>query len=292
MKYAGMVLFGLVVLIGLPASGAAFTFGPEGQGNPYYAPAIPLDEVALSFDGDLSEWTWLPKKFQFSFGNVPRYSAIFDEEGFWPKDDFDVFVYGPAWIPAMNKYAFAVHKVDDVLYGPDENLQACYKEDCMQWCIDPDASAGEYRGENNSRQAQQNFITPNQGGHLGLFGPEELWWEFEEPYCLFGKNVDPATGSYDIEVAITLWDWLDASVETSTEHQLEPDQLIGGTFYVNDVDSEEKGASIGWHFADPWKDANAFAAFYMMSVEDTKAEKAAETAVEQNTWGRVKATFR
>ena len=95
-------------------------------------------------------------------------------------------VYGPAWIPKLNMWAFAVQVTDDVLSAPSEKLSDSWMEDNLQWCMDADNSGGSYRGPRiDSQQAQQNFFTPKQGGRVGLFlasstvDDTTLWWAFE-----------------------------------------------------------------------------------------------------------------
>jgi len=48
---------------------------------------------------------------------------------------------------------------------------------------------------------------------------------------------------------------------------------------------------VAWHYADPWKDASAFTAFYVMSEEESRAEIEA-VSVEPSTWGAIKAAFK
>ena len=294
MRYAAVIL-GLLVVVGVAG---AFQGDPEtGLGlpsNPYYLFCIP-EEYVPTMDGDLSDWAFMPKKWVYTFENVPRKSSAI-AEGKISKDDFDVIIYGPAWCAATNTLMFAVHKVDDISYHPfttAEDLGPSFKEDNQQWCTDPDGSGGLYRGAEaggDSRNAQQNCYNP-KWNRVFLFGDQKLWWEFEEPYTYWGSTVDKATGSYDMEVSQTLWDWLEETPEQSTKHIFEPGQIIGLTFLVVDRDSEEDAVGVAWHYADPWKDASTFTAFYVMSEEESRAEMA-KPAVEPSTWGTIKAAFK
>jgi len=288
----GALLLGFL-LVGSPG---AFKGDPEtGLGtpsNPYHLFCIP-PEYTPTIDGDLSDWAFMPKKWVYTLENVPRKSSAI-AEGKISKDDFDVIIYGPAWCAETNTLTFAVRKVDDVLYNPEatrENPGPSYKADHHTWCIDPDGSGGEYRSpEPDSRNAQMNCYNPAID-MVFLYGDDDLRWALEEPYTRWASKVDRATGSYDFEISQTLWDWLEASPEASRKHSFTPGELLGMTFLLVDRDSEGDALGVAWHYADPWKDADNFAAFCVMSEEESRAE-IGNPAVGSNAWGAVKATFR
>ncbi|HDN67810.1 MAG TPA: hypothetical protein ENF86_02530 [Firmicutes bacterium] len=299
MRYLIAILT-IAALVCVAGSANAFT-GCEYWGytdigsatNPYMLYAIP-DEYVPTIDGDLSDVGWMPDGvMSFTRDTAPRAFGVVGGEladiADVPRDNFDVVVYGPAWVPATNSLYFGVHKVDDILYCPGEALGDCWKEDNQQWCTDPSGAGGNFRQGQNCNTAQQNFYTPKQGGHVGHFGPEEYNWRFEAPYGFFAQNLDEATGSYDMELMYNLWDWLDASPDESEPHTFEPGQLIGLTFYVRDRDDEDgNGAGIAWHCEDIWTDASLFTAFSVRPVEETLEF----LATEPSTWGGIKAMFK
>ncbi len=298
MRYLIAVL-SIAALVCVAGSANAFT-GCEFWGytdigsatNPYMLYAIP-DEYVPAIDGDLADVGWMPEGMYFTRDTAPRAigvigGAVADIE-LVARDNFDAVVYGPAWVPATNSLYFGVHKVDDLLYAPSEDLGACWGEDNQQWCTDPSGAGGNFRQEQNCNTAQQNYYTPKQGGHLGGWNPVEYDWRFEAPYGFFAQDVDEATGSYDMELMYNLWDWLDVSADDSELHVFEPGQLIGLTFYVRDRDDAEgTGALLGWHCEDIWTDASLFTAFMVRPVSDTYALM----ATEPSTWGGIKAMFK
>ena len=77
-----------------------------------------------------------------------------------------MLIYGPCWIPANNMVAFAVHKVDDILYAPGESVYDAWAEDVIQWGTDADHGHEEAA---DGSEYQQSFFTPKQGGYVGVF---------------------------------------------------------------------------------------------------------------------------
>ena len=299
MRYL-IAILSIAALVCVAGSANAFT-GCEFWGytdigsatNPYMLYAIP-DEYVPAIDGDLADVGWMPEGMYFTRDTAPRAIGVVGGAAVdiaeVARDNFDAVVYGPAWVPATNSLYFGVHKVDDILYAPSEDLGACWGEDNQQWCTDPSGAGGNFRVEgNNCNTAQQNYYTPKQGGHLGHFGPVEYNWQFEAPTGFFAQDLDEATGSYDMEVMYKIWDWLDASEGESEEHIFEVGQLIGLTFLVVDRDSEEDAVGLNWHCADPWRNADSFPAWVVLSVEDTNELM---MATEPSTWGGIKAMFK
>lgn len=268
---------GLLILAG---SAAAFVYGPNGEGNPYYAPAIP-DRLVPTMDGNLADWAWMPSQWVFTMNNAPGQIKGNKE---WVRDDFDVAIYGPAWIPATNMYAFAVHKVDNIWYDPAAEVWGDNDGEAMQWCTDPDASGGPYPG---GRGAQQNFFSLKDGGFVGCFQLRDMSrFIFEEPHCFWQATMDISTGSFDLELMYHLWDYVGDLESESEIHTFEAGQSIGGTFLCYDQDNPETYVGMWWHFAEPSSDSGNYARFEMLPLSETEA--ALSTPVETTTWGQIK----
>ena len=264
----------------------AHTFGPDGQGNPYFAPAVPADLVP-TYDGDLSDWAWFPPS------NIAT-PDWFTQLGDWteseqvPKDDFDVIVYGPAWIPSLNMMTFAIHRVDDIFFTRSDNFQDSWDEDVIQFGIDADHGGEPKEG---SQEFQQAFFSPKLGGAAGHYAPEDMQWAFQEPHTFWAMQ--PATlegtnGTFDMEIQLAVWDHMDPAGEAaSTRHQLEAGQIVGFTIEI--IDSEE-GCSECPDVEFDWASISVGAAslpdWFLMSVEDTLP--LIPTAVENDSWGRIK----
>ena len=294
MKQVMILLMSAVLVVGFFGIAGADLFGPNGEGNPWYLPAIP-DHLIPTYDGDLSDWAFMPDQYVYTPDFFASFGNWTDAEAAVPKDDWDIIIYGPAWIPSMNMVTFAAHVVDDLLYVPSENLQDAWKEEGMQWATDADHG---HDPKENSEEYQQNFFTPKQGGHVGLFGPEELWWEFEEPYCYWGWTPPPGAGSpagYDFEIAIALWDHLDPAGEgASTRHMMEAGQIIGFSIEAYDADGEADPVApyefpdVEFDFGNTAIGGEVLPNWLLLSVEESDMPA---VAVESSTWGRIKSTF-
>jgi hypothetical protein len=99
----------------LGLSGTIWAHTPPGV--VYSAPAIPDDKIP-TFDGDLSDWAWFPKEAIVTRDTAPRRRPNIDA-GVVSKEDFDCVIYGPAWIPKLNMWAFAVGCHDRKRQGDD-----------------------------------------------------------------------------------------------------------------------------------------------------------------------------
>ena len=282
----------VVVLLGFSGLAGAYTYGPDGQGNPYWCPAIP-DEYIPTMDGNLNDWAWLPSKWVFDVESTVVNGLHGTPIGLetWTRDDFDAQVYGPCWIPSTNMYAFAAHKVDDVWWQPAEGVYESHVGDALQFNNDPDGSGGDTDGVN----AQQAFFTMMDGGFIGCYQQPDgvpIRHAYEDPNCFWAAEMDIATGSYDFEIMLYLWDELYPLEEESLQHVFEPGQSMGIGMWIPDRDDTESTISIGWHFASP-NTADGFARLEIMPVEETyKAIEEEPMAVESTTWGAVKALLR
>ena len=233
----------------------ALPVGVDGKatGPIYLARRIP-EGTEIKVDGDLSDWQWLAPVFSTS-----------DEFPFarWdvPEEDFGVEVK-VAWSPETNMLYHAVKVTDDKLLTlPREQAQKMWRYDLLELFIDADGSGGNYRGENNSAQAQQYFLylPPDRSACFGLFGPQEkLGWSLKAPYAKYAAKYDGKTICY--ELAQNVWDFLGESPQQSRLHNLKAGQVMGWKITVKDRDNE-KEAPIGCTLrpSDAWENADNFA---------------------------------
>jgi len=288
MKGKILLMAALAVALVITGTANAHLFGPQGQGNPYFMPAVPAEYIP-TYDGDLSDWAWFPPAYIFPpewFIGIGNWT---EAEAEVPKDDFDVLIYGPAWIPSQNMVTFALHKVDDIFFvhGPDFNTSS--DEDVCQFTIDAD-HGGEDPGQGNDYQ--QAAFSPKLGGMMGCYpGGGTVDWAFQPPYAFFGMQpavVEGTNGTFDMEMQTLIWDWIDASGEASSIlHQLQAGQIIG--FSVEVIDTEE-GVSefpdVEFDFGNTANGGTILPDYFLMSEADTRP--LIPTAVENTSWGRIK----
>ena len=289
MKSRVLLIAAMAACLAIAGGAQAHTFGPDGQGNPYFAPAVPADYIP-TYDGDLTDWAWFPPAYLHD----PDFFATL---GDWveseqvPKDDFDVIVYGPAWIPSLNMMTYAIHRVDDIFFTRSDDYQDSWDEDVIQFAIDAD-HGGDIKAE--SQEYQQAFFSPKLGGSAGCYAAPEMQWAFQEPHTYFGMqpaSVEASNGTFDMEIQMYIWDHLDPAGEgSSTKHQLEAGQIVG--FSIEIIDSEE-GCSecpdVEFDWASISVGGESAPDFFLMSEEDTMPLIA--TAVQNDSWGRVKKAF-
>lgn len=292
MKAKSISLAALVCALALSGTAQAHLFGPSGQGNPYFAPAVPAGFIP-TYDGNLADWAWFPPAYTFTPDWFTQIGNFTTEEANVPKDDFDVIIYGPAWIPSLNMMTFAVHKVDDTYFTRSDEYQDSWNEDVIQFGIDAD-HGGEAKGDNTTYQ--QAFFSPKLGGSLGCYGCTDpnLLWAFGEPHAFFGlrpASVEGTNGTFDVEVQLHIWDVLDeAGASASSLHQLAPGQIVG--FSIEIIDSEggvSEFPDVEFDFGDVSIGGAVLPDYFLMSEADTLP--LIPTAVQDNSWGRIKQAF-
>jgi hypothetical protein len=268
----------------------AHLFGPNGEGNPWFVPAI-ADEYIPTYDGDLSDWAFFPPVYTITPDWFIAIGNFSDEEQAVPKDDFDVVIYGPAWIPSQNMMTWAVHKVDDIFSTRSEEHYDSFNEDVVQFAIDADHSGGDEAGDGSIYQ--QAGFSPKLGGMAGCYtGGGTVNWAFQEPYLFFGMQppvVEGTNGTFDVELQHIIFDFLDPSgIDASTPHQLEAGQIIGYTIEVIDTEEGvEEFPDVEVDFGNTANGGGVLADWFLMSVAETRPLYIA-TAVENDSWGRIK----
>ena len=286
-----IVVMSMALIVGLPSLAGAHLFGPNGEGNPWYMLAIP-EEYIPTIDGDLSDWAWMPSQYVFTPDFFASFGNWSDAEAEVPKDDFDVLIYGPCWIPANNMVAFAVYKVDDILYAPNEEFSNSTTEDVVQWATDAD-HGGDEPGE--GEQYQQNYFTPKRGGYSGVYpGGGTRDWINNEPSAFWAADIQD-NGTFSFEIMLKLYDVAPASEigtipEGAVEHICAPHQMIGFSLEICDADSESEieFPDVEFDFGNIALGGDVIPDYYLMPVEETYKLL---TAVQGSSWGRIKATF-
>lgn len=291
MKGKTLFLLAMVGLLAVAGAANAHTFGPNGEGNPFFAPAVP-ESMIPTYDGDLSDWSWFPPEYIFTPEDFVALGQWSDAEADVPKDDFDVVIYGPAWIPSQNMMTWAVHKVDDIFSTRSDDFYTSYNEDVVQFAIDADHGGQEAAG---GEAYQQSGFSPKLGGMAGCYqGGGDVDWAYQEPYLFFGMEppvVEGTNGTFSVELQHMIFDWLDpAGINGSTVHQLEAGQIIGYSMEIIDTEEGvEEFPDVEFDWANTALGGEALADFYLMSVEDTMP--LIPTAVENTSWGRVKSAL-
>ena len=301
-----LVLFAVAIAIAVTGSADAHLFGENGEGNPWFLPAV-RDDVIPTIDGDLSDWAFWPDEYTFTPENWPAVGQWNEEEAAnTTKDDFDVIVYGPAWIPSTSEIIWAAHKVDDYFYGPDECYCMGWAEDNMQIAIDADHGGDEFGADdiannvlNRGLQYQQNYLMPKHGGIHGVFVDHRgLDYAYAPPWAFFEFSrrdwVEGGDGSYDIEHRFTAFTSLSNNgIDDAVVHTFQPGDIIGLSVDITDYDADgERQGDVDLDYGNISFGGDQLGDFYLLSVEETQdLYKDVPTAVENASWGRVKAAL-
>jgi|SaaInl8_200m_RNA_FD_contig_41_988432_length_1319_multi_14_in_0_out_0_2 hypothetical protein len=285
-----ILLVVMAMILAIAGAAGAHTFGSDGQGNPFFAPAVPAEYIP-TYDGDLSDWAWFPPAYIFTPDDFIAFGNWNAAEADVPKDDFDVVIYGPAWIPSQNMMTFAVHKVDDIFSTHSESFYDSWDEDVVQFSIDADHGGEDVGG---GEDYQQSAFSPKLGGMTGCYASEEIEWAYAPPYLFFGMSpaiVEGTNGTFDVELQHNIFDWMDpAGIDASTMHTLAAGQIIGYSMEI--IDTEEgvvEFPDVEFDWANTANGGTALADYFLMSEEDTRP--LIPTAVESTSWGRVKSAL-
>lgn len=278
----------------------------------YELPTADLPDVR---DGTLEDWEdVLPGQSLDHNSFLPL--AVADGAAVDPADlAYRVFM---AWHSAGVHLFAALERVDDVYVNTYEGGDPInfWQFDSMEFMVDGDHSGGSYNGfsaEEYSEeerklltnfQAQQYVAIPESpdGISMGYQGNGAGWVPFP-PYGDGGGfndgNESPNTAV--IEVMVTPFDELNwQGPEVSRRSTLAAGRIIGFQFSIPDFDAGcaacDPGGYHGFHTLsgqpNTWRLAENFVDGELIGCDTGDCGSAPATAVEANSWGRIKAGLR
>ena len=302
-------LLTLVLSLGLVA--AASAHAPEGvvhQAFQWPAGTEP------TLDGDLSEWAIVPDDYRIPF------SICLDGEGNPPTDFSDLnseVIVG--WSESENKLYVMDQRFDDFYdrdgvgggAGGDDTIEMHHDGDHGGepfWVSGDDFPDADERALNMGRYAQTYHTRfPDLPGSTGEGGETWAWfwvsqstWHDQPEYMDWGFQIDGQLNSGEATVFIefnrVMWDefvWNDPDASVQTD--LQEESIIGLGWMFGDQDgsgtNEEKPPVETWFMsgaADAWK-TSASASDFLLAPVDPRVDF--ETAVEEESWGRIKEAF-
>jgi hypothetical protein len=232
--------------------------------------------------------------------------AVGDGAGYDPNDmDYQIWF---GWNESTGTVWGAMERSDDVYVNEYEggNTGDFWRWDsCIELMLDGDHTGGAYADASNcegcdeeamnlfdNRQAQQ-FLTiadSPDDSHIGYHGKAQTWFIYP-PYCFGGG------GSYGTAPVVSVSEFyvtpMDNLIyndpEASQASQLFTDKIIGFQISVPDFETGP-GAYHAFHTlsgqAQTWQLAERFVDARLVGGSGT-----GPTAVEENSWGRIKASF-
>jgi hypothetical protein len=303
-KYTALLI---AVAFSFGLAGSALAHLPEGY--MYFAFQFP-DHLVPSMDGDLGDWDFVPDVYRID--NENHMIESFVQENRDPGGAFDastlVLNAIIGWNETQNRMIFTTWYWDD-MHQVDRAAEAgglMHTDDCIEIMIDADHTGGKFRGlgetdEEKRRlecsQAQRyaisepapdarGFRSANFGAWTEAKGGVNADWGWSYDGVLMGE------GMLYCEFSIRPWDDLNfEGPDVSLEHDLEEGEIIGMNLSYGDFDETDDYMSYWTHSGGSGTTSNAsvLADFLLMEVEEGLPD--APTAVEQGSWGRIKASF-
>ncbi len=260
---------------------------------------LPTSDLPDLHDGTLEDWEEVLPNASLGHNDFVRYG--FDSTTIDPEDlAFRAFL---AWHNASQRLFVAVERIDNAYIGLGQG-------DGTMFFVDGDHSGGEYEtvtssGEREADkafthvQAQWYFVSPEplEGRLMREGGPADAWVA-NPPWADAGGFQIGEAPNYSVnELVITPWDVLDwRGADRSQRSSLIAGQIIGLQFAILDID--EPSWMQGLYYltprtiepGQPWT-ADTFADGELIPCFRGDCSGAI-TAVSQDSWGRIKASFR
>ena len=283
---------------------------------------VPADFIGLfwqwpsnqvpTLDGDLSEWAVIPDDYSFT---TEKANAKFSpgEGMFIPNDTPDLasidFKVTFSYVDGQSRLYYGYERFDDVWTSDDD----------IEIFIDGDHTGGTYWSEEGmseeeaarakGRQAQIYHIFADDGFRLGGDRWNWFWmtqgdWHEQPPWSDIGYQYEGTPGSFQ-EVTLsaefyeTIWDdfnWQDP--DGSIQHVMREGEIIGHGINLWEFDGTEEtyrtdGCECGATWSDntageTWVDASFFPDYLLDEVQTDLIG----TAVEEDSWGNIKASMR
>ena len=266
----------------------------------------PADKLPV-FDGDLSDWDIVPEEFWLTHENYNVDSYVGANESKAGLDPSDLsFRWMTSFVQGSSKLYWAYERYDDYWFQSDD----------IEPTIDADHSGGNFwqvegmsdeeAARNRSRHAQIYHLWFDDGLFMGdTFGDNSEWvwmwmtsadWYGELPYTNAAYTINsgtPGNGeefSVTAEFMLTAWDDFNyQDPEGSVEHFMMEGEVIGLSVNVWDHDGEDPMQTARWSLTSVGEsnvNADYLADFVLTEID----EELMATAVEEDSWGNVKAS--
>lgn len=306
MKNNKLLLLGCAVM--LATSSIAFAH-VEAE---FFLPQV-ADPSAMTIDGDEGDWGWYDRSFAFT----PEHFYDASGNDGYTKEDFD-FALFMAWSQPPDNRLWGFYRVqDDTLTVVEEDPKRWWADDNLQLTLDIDHSGGDFLGVNldhvNTGQRYHIRILPLPGQAVFFNSlieqidlPSILWnqdiFEGEQTEVVITEwTLSPAGASngslnvsYTIEWAMETYDITQPTKEESVRHIFAADQVVHLGPRPNDADTGPFNHRLIPIGSDEQQDQKGdfMPDFYTLACEDCPNAGtmggAGGTAVEDNSWGRIK----
>ncbi len=251
-------------------------------------------------DGEFDDWEGIAPVLQMAdFGDLVA-GAVADAL------DFDLQVW-IGWNDTENRLYLAVEVTDDIHQVDRPTGSATtriFQDDDLEVFVDADHSGGQYADFSDLSPDEQLARNGTEANHFVLAGPHEDgedfvnfsaagWYALRDgPYTQADLRFDGTPGGVGVtryEMSLVLFDRVNVTADfLSSRHDLRPGEVIGFNLELNDFDSHSE------LFDAKWSLSGGFNAFRLSDrFTDLWLEPPViATAVQDVSWGRIKASFR
>jgi len=299
----------LTVIVAICLVGSAWAHEPPGF--TYYAFQWP-DGLLPTLDGDISDWEVVPEAYVLTTADLYEQLQGLGIRGSGYDASNMAVECVVAWNETTNRLWIYTTVFDNLtLVQRDAGSPAVmYKDDSLEIMFDADHSGGQFRGgvegfsdEENLRFRQStaqkfNFSIPSPDEFELFIGDASEWYYVNGGQIFeWGWSFDGVLGGEGTRVFEWTWQgWDDLNFEgpdVSLVHDLEEGDIVGFNIAWNDNDTVgELGQPVYWTLCgadQTFKRADRFADVLLTELEPDLP--VGPTAVQPQTWGRIKSTF-
>ena len=275
---------------------ATMAWGHYPPGEFLFAVQFP-DENLPTVDGNIAEWSVIPQ-VPYEVGNDMYSDAVYSKvRGEIDVSDLSVRqIVG--WNDNNNRLYIMAEVFDNVHNADREDPAQFWADDAWEIYINPThEDGGDDAGLDYTIKQSFNFAMPPIGGNWGQNLPDFEWrvdpfnndtWQLN--FSFEGEEFGESTYFYELWVQPLDFIPEDGDREAAEETDLEEGQIIAMSWTFGDFDAPGTDYQGFWS-TSPNGCCRADNDMVMSEMDDTIDWAAAPTAVESNTWGRIKAQF-
>lgn len=264
-----------------------------------------------TLDGDLSEWSIIPEDY---FIGPEKHFDIVNGQGF-NMNPADLSIRCViSWSQGTNRLYYSQVRFDDY-YDRNGGDGAAGGDDSWEVAIDSDhggesiyVTADEVADEKERELAQGRWAQTSHDRFPPLppFGWKWFWmststWHDQKPWADYGFKLDGQLNDGEatayIEIMSAAWDDFNFhGPELSVLHTFKEGEIIGLGWGIIDHDADTQGLNYDawWGYpgdGDQWRTAATIGDWFLAPVDPRVDFSKLGTAVESESWGRIKAAF-
>ena len=295
MRKGILLLTAAGLVLGLVGMSAAHL--PEGE--IFFAVQFP-DEAVPTIDGNLADWEIVPTN-PYTMLNVKLYdSAQFQgvERGEIDATDMNIR-HRFGWNDTFNKLYVATQVFDNIHNTDRADPGKFFHDDAWELEVNADATAKELHNQDFANNISYKFAVPPIESTSFFLRPMAglTWLVPGSEYITFGWSFDGeqlGESTYYYEIAITPIESMPLDEATSLDGMVELDleeaEIVHISLNVGDVDAGDD--YFGFWGTSPGGCCSGDNDFVLTEMDQALLDNLGSTAVETDTWGRIKSQFK